>query len=671
MSRPQPSDSVDVCLVTMPFVDLCRPSIALGLLKAALASSPYRVAVTYGNLLFAEKIGVQRYGVQKFGRQSRMAGDWVFARAAFPEHVTDSRHFAQQIAQDICGLAGLDKDPETLTRLAELILELRDQATVFVDEMAESVLARTPRIVACTSVFQQHTASLALLRKLKERDPGIITLIGGANCTGVMGVTNIESFPWLDVIFSGEADEQFAPLIDHLMRSGLAGLDAASLEGVITRTSATRLAGVSGKDLPCAFVRDLGASPQPDYADYFTTLRRLSYRDAIVPGIPLESSRGCWWGHKCGCTFCGLNGHNMRYRAKRADQVLGEIRALRQTHGINRIEFVDNILDMCFFDDLLPRLASESKKFNIFFETKANLTRTQIGQLKAAGVGWIQPGIEAVHDKMLKLMNKGTTNAINLQLLKYACEFGLRVIWHVLYRIPGEQDAWHGESAELVPLLHHLMPPTNFVPVTVQRFSAYHDAPEKYGLELQVAPGYLDIYPLPLERIERLAYFFESNLDRPSGHDQHDGFLALHKSIRDWKRAFANEEAPPILGMRDEGESIFILDTRACASERRFRLEGIEADVLRCCDPALRPERLAPVLAERHGRRYSEAAITRAVGVLRERRLLVEVSGKLLQLAVPGEIPEMPARSTFPGGLDAPVDIAALLEASAKTAAAA
>ncbi|MFD2112204.1 RiPP maturation radical SAM C-methyltransferase [Thiorhodococcus fuscus] len=671
MSGLQPLGSVDICLVTMPFVDLCRPSIALGLLKSALKSSPYRVSVSYGNLLFAEKVGVERYGLQKFGRQTRLAGDWVFAQAAFPEHVTDTSDFAQQIAQDIRRLAGLDRDPETLNRLAELVLDLRDQATAFVDEMVESVLAQTPRIVACTSVFQQHTASLALLRKLKERDPELITIIGGANCTGVMGVANIESFPWIDVIFSGEADDQFAPLIDHLMRSGLAGLDAACLEGVITKTSAIQLRDVSGKDLPCAFVSDLVTSPQPDYEDYFTTLRQVSYRDQIVPGIPLESSRGCWWGHKCGCTFCGLNGHNMRYRAKRADQVLNEIRSLRQTYGIERIEFVDNILDMGFFDDLLPRLANEPRKFNIFFETKANLTRTQVGRLKAAGVGWIQPGIEALHDQMLKLMNKGTTNAINLQLLKYACEFGLRVIWHVLYRLPGEEDAWHGESAKLVPLLHHLMPPTNFVPVTVQRFSAYHDDPEKYGLKLQVAPGYLDIYPLDVERIGQLAYFFDSNLDYPSAHDRHDGFLALNKAIRDWKRAFANEDAPPILGMRDEGESIFILDTRACATERRFRLEGIQADVLRCCDPALRSERLAPVLAEHHGRRYTESAIAQAVEALRERRLLVEVSGKLLQLAVPGEIPDLPARSTFPGGIDAPPNLAALIGASAKTAVAA
>ena len=342
------------------------------------------------------------------------------------------------------------------------------------------------------------------------------------------------------------------------------------------------------------------ALPQPDYDDYFATLKDLLYRTAIIPGIPLESSRGCWWGHKCGCTFCGLNGHNMRFRSKQVDQVLHEIRSLHEAHGIERIEFVDNILDMGFFDSLLPSLAREPKKFNIFFETKANLTRAHVKQLKAAGVGWIQPGIEALDDRMLKLMNKGTTNAINLQLLKYACEFGLRVIWHVLYRIPGEEDAWHAESARLVPLLHHLMPPTNVIPVGIQRFSSYHDNPQQYGLTLHAAPSYSEIYPLEAHRIDQLAYFFESNLSEPAAcNGQRDGFLALVAAILDWKQAFANEDAPSLLGMRDEGGAISILDTRSCASERRFRLEGIQADVLRCCDPALRPERLAPALVKR------------------------------------------------------------------------
>lgn len=636
----------------MPFVDLCRPSIALGVLKAALRSAPYSVSVTYGNLLFAEKVGADTYGLQKYGNQSRLVGDWIFGEAAFPNHVTDPQRVADAFARDILGFLRVQASADKLEQLTERILTMRDQATVFIGDLADRLLEQSPTIVACTSVFQQHVASLALLRLVKERAPDVVTLVGGANCIGGMGLVNIEAFPWLDVVFSGEADEQMAPLVEALMCDGVAGLDGDRIEGVMTKAMVPRLSDVADRDLPCAFVRDLRAAVRPDYSDYFVALQSMAYRDEIVPGLPLEASRGCWWGHKCGCSFCGLNGHNMRFRAKQAEQVLDEIQSMRETYGVNRIEFVDNILDMKFFESLLPLLQGQSRKFNIFFETKANLTRTQVEGLRNAGVGWIQPGIEALHDGMLKLMNKGTTAAINLQLLKYSAEFGLRVVWHMLYRIPGEQDHWHAETARLIPLLHHLMPPTNFTGVTIQRFSLYHDYPERYGLTLEAASGYRDLYPISPERINRLAYFFESNLDYPSEGTDREGFLSLLVAIRDWKRAFADEQAPPLLAMRDDGDRISILDTRQCAVERRFKLEGLEADLVRVCEPSIKPERVARQLAERCGRRETDTAIQNAISDLRDRGLLVEVSGRLLQLAVPGEIPELPARISFPGGLD-------------------
>lgn len=32
--------------------------------------------------------------------------------------------------------------------------------------------------------------------------------------------------------------------------------------------------------------------------------------------LVLEGARGCWWGEKHHCTFCGLNGSLMKFRSK-------------------------------------------------------------------------------------------------------------------------------------------------------------------------------------------------------------------------------------------------------------------------------------------------------------------------------------------------------------------
>ena len=53
-----------------------------------------------------------------------------------------------------------------------------------------------------------------------------------------------------------------------------------------------------------------------------TVLRR------VVPTLLFETSRGCWWGAKSHCTFCGLNGETMAFRSKSPRRALDELEQL-------------------------------------------------------------------------------------------------------------------------------------------------------------------------------------------------------------------------------------------------------------------------------------------------------------------------------------------------------
>ncbi|MFX6234552.1 hypothetical protein ABTF60_18975, partial [Acinetobacter baumannii] len=85
--------------------------------------------------------------------------------------------------------------------------------------------------------------------------------------------------------------------------------------------------------------------PMPEYDDYFAELATIPWVERVRPSIPLESSRGCWWGQRSHCTFCGLNGGGMNVRTKPAEQARAEMDAAVARWGIDRIEMVDNILD--------------------------------------------------------------------------------------------------------------------------------------------------------------------------------------------------------------------------------------------------------------------------------------------------------------------------------------
>jgi radical SAM superfamily enzyme YgiQ (UPF0313 family) len=83
----------------------------------------------------------------------------------------------------------------------------------------------------------------------------------------------------------------------------------------------------------------------------------------------------------------------MTYRSKPSDRVLAELRHLAMRYPRSDVQVVDNILEMRYFGDLLPQLARNRLKIELFYETKANLKKDQIRLLRDAGVTRIQPGI--------------------------------------------------------------------------------------------------------------------------------------------------------------------------------------------------------------------------------------------------------------------------------------
>ncbi|MCL4810375.1 MAG: hypothetical protein KJ062_21650, partial [Thermoanaerobaculia bacterium] len=71
-----------VALVVMPFSSESRPSLAAGLLKAALSARGIACDVHYPSIDFARQIGSEKYGTMAEGiPDTALAGEWVFAQA--------------------------------------------------------------------------------------------------------------------------------------------------------------------------------------------------------------------------------------------------------------------------------------------------------------------------------------------------------------------------------------------------------------------------------------------------------------------------------------------------------------------------------------------------------------------------------------------------------------
>jgi len=624
---------MDVSLVSMPFAEVQRPSIALGLLHAALLPTAIRSEVVYGNFDFAEAIGLVAYQAMQSAPTDHLLGEWCFARLLFPDVPEKDEEYLNLVLEVRC-----QGFPPDLEQRKDLMRWVRAQTADHVDRLAERILEPGPRIVGCSSVFQQHCASLALLKRIHQLSPDTILLMGGANCEGEMGVETLRQFPWVECVVSGEADAIFADLCQMLLDQGREADPSTLPSGAISQAHLRNLQPVlsgNGVQAPRPLIRDMDALPTPDYRHYFEALKASTLTELVEASLLAESSRGCWWGEKSHCTFCGLNGTSMKHRSKSPERVLTELSELSGRYGIRSIQFVDNILDMSYFKTVLPKLAESSDKYALFFEVKSNLKREEVRLLANAGVRWIQPGIESLDDNVLRLIGKGNSTLMNLQLLKWSGQFGIDAAWNMLCGVPGEADSWYAEMARWLPAIFHLQPPSGLNRVRYDRFSPYQMRPQDFGLVLHASRAYGYVYPFTQDALARLAYSFENRGDEGHIHrglHSQPGKRELQEVLREWNRLWHTSR--PILQVHTEGPHLRIVDTRPVALQRNWSAGEMETEVYRLCDSAQTPAAILKQIAARRGEVVSVEEVQTAIKTLCDAKVIVQMNGKLISLGI-------------------------------------
>jgi ribosomal peptide maturation radical SAM protein 1 len=635
--KPHPARAL---LISMPFGTTTQPSIGLGLMKGALLRDGLPCDVRYLNLDFAARIGVGDYTRVANTIPGYAIGDWIFAPELFGERTPPTSQFLE-----MWRAAGRPAFPDDEPRL----FAIREETAPFLDECMAKVPWDDYALVGFTTLFQQTVASLALARRLKDRFPRLQIVFGGANCEGEMGAALHRLFPFIDYVCAGEADVSFP----RLARAILSGEPAHDIAGVFRRIDGQSVAP-SEKLTP---VTDLDSLPFPNYDDYLEERERSGIRGDRNVAFPIETSRGCWWGQKAHCTFCGLNGETMQFRAKSPDRAIAELNMLRDRYQARFITAVDNILSVRYFREVLPHLAGMSIELELFYEIKANLRRDQVRLLRESGIAHIQPGIESFSSRVLTLMRKGVSALQNIQLLKWCSEYMVHPTWNLLAGFPGEEPADYARQAELVPLITHLPPPVHgrVTPVRLDRFSPLFTQAESFGVrDIRPAEGYLCVYPFPMEDVAALAYYFRFRY--ADGRRVASYTKDLDREIGRWR----HEKGSSMLLSVDHGDRLMIYDTRPVAVRHEHELRDRRRAVHEYCDVA-RTRAEIEAMCSRLPPEQQEADVEAILDALVADRLMISEDGRFLSLAVPVEYQIQTIASRTAAGRPLPVAMRAAL----------
>ena len=605
-----------VALVNMPFSFSKYPSIQLGTLSTLLKSQGIAVDCHHLNVRFAHKIGVPLY--ELICEKRALFGEWLFSYLLFRDNPKRAEY------------------PRVFKPVFEQIAQQSGQPIGYFQEMAGKIAPQfltwaltaidwsRYKLIGFTSTFDQNVASLTMAKLIKDLYPDVTIVFGGANYDGEMGLEYFRAFPFIDHVVVGEGEVAFPALAHRVLG---------------TRTDefppgvAFREDGQVRLNPNTSLFTDFAKTGPPDYDDYYHLLAELGDTAQGLDRILLyEGSRGCWWGEKHHCTFCGLNAQSMKFRAKSPEQVASDMTYLSRRYDTARFRLVDNIVDMKYIDQLFGKFAADHCDLDVFIETKSNLQKAQIKTLALGGVKCMQPGLESLSVSQLKAMDKGVTPMQNIVCLKWSYYYRITVSWNILLGFPGETNDDYLRQIDLIPSLVHLQPPEAAGKFWLERFSPYYARPHEYGVRM-TGPGlaYQYVYDGRQVDLNKIAYDFEYELDHWPV-DPHI-YQELVSAVESWQRLHASNDRPFLYYSKALGY-VTVYDGRTPKNPTRHRYDGLAAVLIELCNES--PKSLDQIRVAVPARSTADRDNLESVlADLTSGRVLYEERGKYFTLAIP------------------------------------
>ncbi|MDT8421389.1 MAG: RiPP maturation radical SAM C-methyltransferase [Desulfuromonadales bacterium] len=471
----------DVIIVVPPFNTISCPALGPSILKSAVMGFGINCEVYYANIKLAEIIGHDLYERIALSATSNLVGEALFTQSAFP----DDNKF-NDIHATLTNCLGGKKECWSFDNKIVHQYELEaisKQISPYVDSVVQELLNKKPLIIGFSSVFQQNLSSTSLARSIKKTNPEIITVIGGGNAATPMGAELKKFGNCFDYVFSGEADLVFPSFCASI----ICGEDPpAHVDGVVE----------------CQMVRDMRDVKNPDFEDYFSTIMSVGKDSELPNKLIFETSRGCWYGAKRSCKFCGLNGYNIEYRTKPVDQIAHELSDIFEKYPVGLFQAADNIFPVKVKKSIL-QMTKDFESIEFFWEVKSNLKKQDLLEFEAGRITRIQAGIESLSSHVLKLMDKGGTGPSNICLLRNARQTGVQLYWNYLMYIPGERESDYADLLTIIPAIAHLNPPESFGKIRLDRYSTYFNNSESYGItNLRPLDPYSYLYPDDIYKID-------------------------------------------------------------------------------------------------------------------------------------------------------------------------
>ncbi len=300
------------------------------------------------------------------------------------------------------------------------------------DEVEQHLRNAKFEIVGITEMVTEFTAVRWLSGLVRKINPDAPIILGG-------GLTT--AFPQLvlertqaDIAVVGEGEVTIRELVENLAE----GSSLDKVKGIWYKARGNIYAAQ-----PRELIKDLDTIPFP--ARHLFPMERyirnpvpyLRMFDQKVVSTNMITSRGC--PYRCTYCFHGLWGHH--FRARSADNIVAEIKILREEYDITGIFFMDDtfvldrerVLAICdkLIDERLDIIWAASGRVNL-------VDREMLERMRAAGCRVILYGIESGSQQILNEMRKGVTVEQARQAVLNTWQSGILPVGYLMIGMLGE-----------------------------------------------------------------------------------------------------------------------------------------------------------------------------------------------------------------------------------------
>lgn len=292
---------------------------------------------------------------------------------------------------------------------------------------------QAPAVIGVSMFTFNRKRSGELLAWAREACPEAVLLAGGPHPTHLAEEVFADN-PAMDAIVRGEGEPILLGIVERLATAPGSALWRRT-PGLILR---------EGETTPQPVLEDLDAIGTPAEhleADFLDDVGQLAY---------LSTSRGC----PATCNFCNTPdfwGTSIRFRSPAA--VLKEMRLLRARHGLTYFSFRDDtftanrgrILELMALlqDSGLHPLWNCQSRVNLVDEDR-------LVAMKRAGCEFLQFGVEHGSERVLALLDKGTSMAHARRALALVRKAGMNLGIYLITGVPGEEWPDVEESLALI-----------------------------------------------------------------------------------------------------------------------------------------------------------------------------------------------------------------------------